>query len=54
MSLVELQDALIAGGCDKPDQVIALITACIEGGTDTGPEIVLWVLTLATVGSMLA
>ncbi|MFZ1742660.1 MAG: hypothetical protein WAT93_07390 [Pontixanthobacter sp.] len=40
MSLDELRDALVAAGCKQDAQVIALITACIEGGIDTGSEIV--------------
>lgn len=40
MSLVKLRDVLVASDCNTADQVIALITACIEGGTDKGSEIV--------------
>ena len=40
MRLTELRHALIASGCNKADQVIALITACNERGTVNGPKIV--------------
>lgn len=40
MRLIELRHALIASGCNKADQVIALITACNERGTVNGPKIV--------------
>lgn len=40
MDLEELRDALIASGSNKAEQVILLITACIEGEINTGSEIV--------------
>jgi hypothetical protein len=39
MSLKALRDTLAANGCNKADQVIALITACIEDGITAGPEV---------------
>ncbi|WBY16517.1 hypothetical protein PF049_13155 [Erythrobacteraceae bacterium WH01K] len=40
MRLATLRDYLIRSKCNKPDQVVALIKACIESGIDKGPEIV--------------
>ena len=40
MTLEALRDGLAADGCNQTDQVIALITVCIEDGIDTGSEIV--------------
>lgn len=40
MNLTSLHDDLLLNGCKQDAQVLTLITACIEGGTDTGPEII--------------
>ncbi len=39
MTLEALRDMLAADGCNKADQVITLIKACIEDGITAGPEI---------------
>ena len=39
MSLETLRDLLAADGCNKAEQVITLITVCIENGITAGPEI---------------
>jgi hypothetical protein len=39
MTLEALRDGLAADGCNKADQVITLITVCIEDGITAGPEI---------------
>jgi hypothetical protein len=40
MTLEALRDGLATDGCNKADQVIVLITVCIEDGITAGPEIV--------------
>ncbi len=47
MTLAALHKMLTASGASKPDQVITLITACIESGIVAGPMIV---STLAELG----
>lgn len=39
MSLANLRDRLVVEGCNKHDQVVALIISCINDGIDEGAAI---------------
>lgn len=57
MTLEDLRDELVACGCNRNDQAVILIQACIESGIDEGTDIVRTVAALglhkASVGAQL-